>query len=712
TMSDESLELGSVTPTARTGNTITFDYAGATPNKTLSAVVMNDEGVVSYYAKLVANTMESDTDVELTLPDDFFRRYDTVQIFVEEANGVNQTDFASEFVELTTVVDGIVIGQGWTFNHSTGTLTVTSDAGTGVSGWRSECANDFDLVDVMAVEIGNAVENIMPWAFALCTNLSEITIPNGVTSIGQGAFLNCTSLSEITIPNGVTSIGQGAFLNCTSLSEITIPASVTAIGDDTFIGCSSLAEIKVDVDNADFLDIGGVLFDKDTSTKSATTLIQYPIGKASTSYEVPLGVRRVGKQAFEGCTNLTGVIIPDSVTVIEEAAFADCANLASVRLPDNSNFTTISSRAFTGSGLSEVTIPDSVTSIGISAFGGCTNLTSVNFPDNLEFNTIDAVAFSLTGLTEITIPNTVTSIGYSAFYNCASLTSVNLPDNPDFTTISADTFSLSGLTSITIPDTVTSIGSQAFKDCANLTSVKLPDNPDFTTISERMFLNAGAVELTIPSSVTKINISAFEGSGLTSIVIPDSVYEIWWSAFKDCTNLTSVKLPDNPGFAVIGQSVFAGSGLTSIAIPDSVTTIADYAFLDCVNLESVIFTRETPPEFYYGIFNNENTTIYVPYGAKAAYTTALSRSGLNIIIAKVVEEPQIEVSIVGDKVELYNKAGVFFSTKGYYLTDGVKQWALPVVVVRGRETVTIGGGKRDRIDLTGVEEVWLVGVGS
>ncbi|MCL2071739.1 MAG: hypothetical protein FWH07_05845 [Oscillospiraceae bacterium] len=99
TMPDDSLELASVKPTARDGDTITFNYNGATPGETLSAVVMRN-GEVAYYGKLVDSTDENGTDVKLTLPGDFNAATDTIQVFVEETNGVNQTDFASAFVRL------------------------------------------------------------------------------------------------------------------------------------------------------------------------------------------------------------------------------------------------------------------------------------------------------------------------------------------------------------------------------------------------------------------------------------------------------------------------------------------------------------------------------------------------------------------------------------------------------------------------------------
>ena len=210
---------------------------------------------------------------------------------------------------------------------------------------------------------------------------------------------------------------------------------------------------------------GGITIKKFTGSEKDVVIPGTISGKKVTSIE---------DDAFEYCSDITSVTIPDGVTRIGTYAFSWCESLKTVN------------------------IPDSVTSIGDFTFEFCSSLTSVN------------------------IPNSVTSIGYFAFYSCSSLTSVTIPDS--ITNIERYAFACCNLTSIkvsknnncysskdgilydknkttlivcpqrkktvTIPDSVTSITEYAFNNCSILTSVTIPNS--VTSIDYRTFTGSSS----------------------------------------------------------------------------------------------------------------------------------------------------------------------------------------------------------------------------
>ena len=160
-------------------------------------------------------------------------------------------------------------------------------------------------------------------------------------------------------------------------------------------------------------------------------------------------ITSIGEYAFENCSSLTSVIIPESITSIEDAAFSHCSLLTSI------------------------TIPESVTSIGDSAFYDCSSLQSVTIPDSVIFIGDNAFA-ECSSLQSITIPDSVTSIGMYAFEACSSLTSVIIPEG--VTSIEYGTFiACSSLTNVTIPKTVNIISNSAFIGCSLLENVTIED---------------------------------------------------------------------------------------------------------------------------------------------------------------------------------------------------------------------------------------------
>ena len=270
------------------------------------------------------------------------------------------------------------------------------------------------------------------------------------------------------------------------------------------------------------VEIDGINYDLDAEAKQAAV-----IAKSSGGYsgEVVIpesveyggttySVTSIGDWAFNYCSGLTSVTIPNSVVSIGRYAFYYCSGLTSVTI--GNSVTSIGGSAFRDcSGLISVTIPNSVTSIGEYAFNNCSGLTSVTIPNSVK--SIGDYAFdNCTGLTSVTIGNSVESIGDWAFVNCR------------------------GLTSVTIPNSVTSIGDYAFKDCYRLTSVTIPNS--VKSIGYQAFCYcSGLTSVTIPNSVTSIGPHAFQYcSGLTSVTIGNGVESIGKYAFGNCSKISDV----------------------------------------------------------------------------------------------------------------------------------------------------------------------------
>ena len=317
--------------------------------------------------------------------------------------------------------------------------------------------------------------------------------------------------------------------------------------------------------------IDGFRYLLDSDAKTAT-LVPKTDGKYSGDIIIPEKVKgndgveyvviSLGASSFKGCSGLTSITIPSSVTSLGASCFEDCSGLTSITIP--SSVTSLGMSCFQYCcGLTSITIPSSVTSLGESCFKGCRGLTSITIPSSVT--SLGMSCFSdCSGLTSITIPSSVTSLGNYCFQYCSGLTSVTIPSS--VTSLGMSCFQYcSGLTSITIPSSVTSLGESCFKGCRGLTSITIPSS--VTSLGESCFKGCrGLTSITIPSSVTSLSNECFSFcSGLTSITIPSSVTSLSWGCFSGC------------------------SGLTSITIPSSVTSLVDCCFDGCKNLETVYF---------------------------------------------------------------------------------------------------------------------------
>lgn len=395
-------------------------------------------------------------------------------------------------------------------------------------------------------------------------------------------------------------------LLCTFAAALVLCAAAATYGDLTYTvsngevtitDCSSSATtvtIPSEIDGCPVTSIGDYAFNNCTGL---------------TSIIMPDSVTSIGEFAFHWCCRLTSIIIPNGVTKIRSYTFSDCNNLTGIGIPNS--VTNIGSGAFSScNSLTSITIPDSVTSIGGSAFSGCGSLTSITIPDSVT--SIGDLAFLDTAWYK-NQPDGIVYAGKVAYAYKGTMqngTSITLREGT--TSIAVSAFSgRTGLASITIPDSVTRIGGSAFRGCSSLTSIAIPDS--VTSIGGDAFLDtawfknqpdglvyAGKVAYkykgTMPSGTSITLRDETRGiagyafnycNNLTSIIIPDSVTDIGDSAFWGCVSLASITIPDD--VTSIGYYTFKSCrSLASITIPDSVTSIMDYAFEGCRSLTSII----------------------------------------------------------------------------------------------------------------------------
>ena len=290
-------------------------------------------------------------------------------------------------------------------------------------------------------------------AFEGCENLEELVFPEGLTTIENNAFYNCNKVAKIEFPLSIKEIGYHAF-RCEELKDVYVKwtsnpyegdgleftrwdtewvlhipigtmnmyksikpwksfKKIVEIGKETsYITFADAAVKAICIANWDSNGDGEL-------SESEASLVKYLTGfKGNESIisfdELKYFTSLTGtSDSFKGCTNLTSITLPNSVTIISSNAFEGCRSLTSI------------------------TIPNSVVTIDVEAFYGCRSLTSITIPNSVT--TIDIRAFGLCqSLTSIIIPNSVTDLRGSAFYGCRKLTSIKISNN--IKSINASTF--------------------------------------------------------------------------------------------------------------------------------------------------------------------------------------------------------------------------------------------------------------------------------
>lgn len=137
-------------------------------------------------------------------------------------------------------------------------------------------------------------------------------------------------------------------------------------------------------------------------------------------------VTEIGQHAFENCTLMTSITIPNTVIAIGNEAFYKC------------------------SGLKNITIPNSVTSIGGGAFYDCDGLSSLLIPNSLLSISNDTFA-DCSNLSNVVIGNSVTYINSYAFVGCPLTYITCLGETPPNVSTNYNVFSSYANTTLYVP---------------------------------------------------------------------------------------------------------------------------------------------------------------------------------------------------------------------------------------------------------------------
>ena len=351
---------GDITLSARwQGVTDTFEYTEENGEITLTKfkggvtdviIPANINGVA--VTKLADGILRNNTEITSVTFDGSFENYDAKlfqgctslrslvisgvydkQLYYLFGDSIN--DIPENFIEISFAANSNYV-DGTIFKNKVANHIVTYVIPDGTT----EIIHDqfWGYMYLQAVFIPDSITNIGASAFNSCYKLTSITIPNGVTCIKENTFFNCEALTDILLPDSITTIEEFAFNGCRSLKNLNIPKNVTSIGFNAFEFCYNLRK-----------QIKGIYY--------VDEWIVDIVNQTMKTVDIINGTKGIADMSFAGCSELTQLVIPESVEYVGNNAFRVCSKLENVVLGTNLKY------------------------IGARAFDICYTLSSVEFKD-------------------------------------------------------------------------------------------------------------------------------------------------------------------------------------------------------------------------------------------------------------------------------------------------------------------------------------------
>lgn len=433
-----------------------------------------------------------------------------------------------------------------------------------------------DCSELLSLNIPDSVTYIGERAFSECRSMVEIRLSKNINAINPYTFLGCKALKSISVPSGVTKIDHRAFESCSALTSFTFPDGVTYIGSDVFGEYNNISELYIP-ENVNY--IGFIYGLTHTNVKYNEYDNAYYLGNEKNPYAILV---KANDKSINTCE------IHENTKYILYQAFFECAELKSIVIPESVRV--IGEGAFAKcTSLKSVKINGRISALNKSTFSSCSSLEEIVLPDSISH--IEPFAFAdCSSLTQIAIPEGVVYVGGSALSNTDSLTHISLPNSLKSFDLYLGEYSNLELTEYA--------GAYYLGNSSNpyLALVKAKDKSikECTVNGQtRIILGsafANCTELTsiaVPDNVERMFPNVFGNcAALRSVTLGNGITRIPDRAFSRCVSLKTLSLPDN--LSTIGKRAFQGcSSLATLELPKTLQAIYSEAFLDCSSLEKI-----------------------------------------------------------------------------------------------------------------------------